>query len=58
MTVGVTARALSFTIAITLTVLLGVIHALTALTLATRPRLEAWALRRAYGTGLYPHNHA
>lgn len=49
-------RNAGLAIAITLTVLIGALHALVELTLATRPRLEHWQARRAYGTGIYPRD--
>jgi hypothetical protein len=39
---------------ITLAILAGTAEAITTLILTTRPRLERWQARRAYGTGLYP----
>lgn len=47
-------RNAGFALAIIAVGLIGVGHALVELTLATRPRLEAWQVKRASGTGLFP----
>lgn len=47
-------RNAGFALTITLIGGIAIAHALAELTLATRPRLERWQTKRAYGTGLYP----
>lgn len=44
-----TIRHAGLATAITLTILIGTLHALAELILATRPKLEAWQLKRAHG---------
>lgn len=49
-----TARTAGLAALVTLTLLIGAIHALAELTLATRPKLEAWQLKRA--DGMWPRD--